>query len=240
MSLSYKFLMVISGLSIGLAIGGTANSQSEQEVRLRIAKAYGFQSWDQVEQLRFTFRVQRGKDHVARSWVWKPKVDRVSFAGTDRQGKPVKLTYLRSELSSQPAQQRKEIDASFINDQYWLLFPFHLAWDQAANVEDTGFHKLPISPGRARRLVVTYPPSGGYTPGDIYELFVAGDGRIVQWIYRRGGAAKPTLVARWGENRHLGPFLVSLDHRGAEKDFRVWFSHVAVKLVGSDHWIAAK
>lgn len=54
------------------------------------------------------------------------------------------------------------------------------------------------------------------------------------------GAAKPTLAATWEENRHLGPLVVSLNHRGTEKGFRVWFTDVAVKLVGSDHWIAAK
>jgi len=232
--------MIVSGLLIGLAIGGTANSQNEQNVRLSVAKAYGFQSWDQVQQLRFTFNVQRGANHVARSWVWEPKADRVSFTGTDQQGQPVKLTYLRRELNAQPAPQIKETDPHFINDQYWLLFPFHLAWDQAAKVEDTGSHKLPIGPGSTRSIAVTYPPNGGYTPGDIYELFVGGDGRIVQWIYRRSGAAKPTLVATWEEHRHLGPLVVSLNHRGAARDFRVWFTDVAVKLVGSDHWILPK
>jgi len=240
MSTRCRLLVIVSGLLAVLAMGGTANSQNEQEVRLRIAKAYGFQSWDQVEQLRFAFHVQRGKDHLVRSWVWEPKVDRVSFAGTDRQGKPVKLTYLRSELNAEPAPQVKEIDASFINDQYWLLFPLHLEWDQAAKVDDTGPHNLPIGPGSGRRIVVTYPPNRGYTPGDTYELFVGGNGRIVQWIYHRGGAAKPTLVATWEENRHLGPLLVSLNHRGAERNIRVWFTDVAVKLAGSDHWIVAK
>jgi len=240
MSTRQRFLTIVSALCIVLAIGGTAHSQTGQEARLRIAKAYGFQSWDQVEQLRFTFHVQRGKDQRARAWVWEVKPDRVSFAGTDKEGKPVKLTYLRSELNAQRAQQMKEIDANFINDQYWLLFPLHLAWDQAAKVEDTGVHKLPIGPGSARRIVVTYPPSGGYTPGDVYELFVGKDDRIVQWIYHRGGAAKPTLAATWEVYRRLGPLVVSLSHRGAEKGFRLWFTGVDVKLAGSAQWIAAK
>jgi hypothetical protein len=240
MSAHHEFLTIVSGVLAGLVICGTGNAQTEQDVRQRIAKAYGIQSWDQVEQLRFAFHVQRGKDQRARSWVWEPKVDRVSFAGTDKQGKPVKLTYLRSELNAQPAQQVKEIDASFINDQYWLLFPFHLVWDQAAKVEDSGMHKLPSGPGNGRRIVVTYPSSGGYTPGDVYELFVGEDGRIIQWAYHHGGATKPTLVATWEENRHLGPLVVSLNHRGAEGDIRVWFADVAVKLAGSEGWTVAK
>jgi hypothetical protein len=88
--------------------------------------------------------------------------------------------------------------------------------------------------------VVTYPPNGGYTPGDVYELFVGEDGRIVQWVYHHGGAAKPTLVATWEENRHLGPLMVSLNHRSAEREIRVWFTGVAVKLAGSERWTVAK
>src|SRR5713101_9649241 len=43
MSAPYRFLLIVSGLLIGLAMGDTANSQTEQEIRLPIAKAYGFQ-----------------------------------------------------------------------------------------------------------------------------------------------------------------------------------------------------
>ncbi|HJY88098.1 MAG TPA: hypothetical protein VKE24_14790 [Candidatus Acidoferrales bacterium] len=234
-----RFLAMVTGVLAGLVICGTGNAQTEQDVRQHIAKAYGIQSWAQVEQLRFTFRVQRGKEQRSRSWMWEPKTDRVSFQGADKQGKPVKLTYLRSELNAQPTQELKEIDASFINDQYWLLFPFHLVWDRAAKVEDTGMHELPRGPGNGRRVVVTYPPNGGYTPGDVYELFVGEDGRIIQWAYHQGGAPKPTLAASWEENRHLGPLVVSLNHPSAKGDVRVWFTEVAVKLAGSERWIAA-
>ena len=61
----------------------------------------------------------------------------------------MKLTYLRSQLDSQPAIVKDEIDPFFINDQYRLLFPLHLVWDTSAKVEDTGMHKLPMGKGSA-------------------------------------------------------------------------------------------
>ena len=60
--------------------------------------------------------------------------------GNDQAGQPVKATYVRSQLSSQPAVVQDEVDPAFINDQYWLLFPFHVVWDSGgdgAHVEET-------------------------------------------------------------------------------------------------------
>src|SRR5882672_9770039 len=90
----------------------------------------------------------------------------------DKTGKPPKATYRRSELSSQSAAVKDEVDPAFQNAQYWLLFPLHLSWDGGAKVEETGIHELPLGKGSATRVVVTYPPEGGYTPGDVLKLFV--------------------------------------------------------------------
>ena len=141
-------------------------------------------------------------------------------------------------LFSQPPAAKEEIDPAFINDQYWLLFPLHLSWDHDAKVEDTGAHKLPLGKGSAGRLLVTYPSQGGYTPGDAYELFVGADNHIQEWIYRRGGSAKPTLVATWTDYKKAGPLLVAMDHRGTYqgKPARIFFTNVSVKLAGSSTW----
>ena len=241
MSARHKCFSLVSLLLICLAAPGAARAQASGDIRQQIAQAYGLASFDQVEELRFTFNLHLGKVNMARSWVWEVKKDRVSFKGTDKQGKTVELNYLRSELSGQPTQQLKGTDGDFINDQYWLIFPFHLVWDKTPKVEDTGMHKLPIGAGSARRVVVSYPASGGgYTPGDSYELFIGMNNRIVQWIFHRGGGAEPTLTATWEGYRQLGPLTVSLDHKDAARGIRIWFTDVAVKLGGSDQWLAAK
>ena len=229
-------------LAIGLLMF-SANSWAQQRppIAEQIAKAYGFDSFGQIEAIRYTFNAGIG-DVKTRSWVWEPKTDRVSYDGKDKAGKPVKVSYLRSQLSSQPAVVKDEVDALFINDQYWLLFPFHLVWDTSAKVEQTGTHPLPLGKGSAERVVVTYPSQGGYTPGDIWELFVGPDNRIKEWTYHPGGSAKPVVLATWVDYKKAGPLLFSLDHHGTRlgKPARIFFTDVAVKLVGSNTWMNAQ
>ena len=217
-------------------------AQERPPICEQIAKTYGLASFPQVEQIRYTFNVDLGQIKLSRSWLWEPKVDRVSYEGKDKNGKTVKHAYLRSQLTSQPAEVGKEIDPAFINDQYWLLFPLHLSWDKDAKVEDQGTQKVPGGKGTARRVVVSYPSQGGYTPGDRYELFVGEDYQVRAWVYHAGGSPKPTLTASWGDYKKAGPLLISLEHRGMKdgKPIRIFFTEVAVKPAGSDAWLSAQ
>ena len=175
--------------------------------------------------------------------VWEPKGDRVTYEGKDKAGNPVKVTYVRSQLNNQPDNVKKEIDPSFVNDQYWLIFPFHTSWDTAATVEDTGIHRLPLGSGSARRVVVKYPSDGGYTPGDTWELYVGPDNRVQELVFHHGGNANPGgIVATWAGYKKAGPLLISTDHRGTRngKPFRLTFTDVAVKLAASDTSINAQ
>jgi len=211
----------------------------------KIAKAYGLDSWGQIDAIRYIFNLERPGVKLSRSWVWEPKADRVSYEGKDKAGNPVKVTYVRSQLSSQPDDVKK-IDAGFNNNQYWLWLPFHACWDTAAKVEDTGMQKLPLGGGSATRVVVKYPSEvGGYTPGDTWEMYVGPDNRIQQITWRLGPGAKNivSLVnAKWLDYKKAGPLLVALDHRGTGdgKPLRIFFTDVAVKLAGSDTWVNAQ
>ena len=79
---------------------------------------------------------------LVRTWEWSPKTDTVSYEGKDKEGKLVKASYQRSQLSSQSDGIKNEIDPDFANDHYWLLLPFHVVWD-GATVTDEGMQKLP-------------------------------------------------------------------------------------------------
>jgi hypothetical protein len=234
---------VIGLLAIAmLCLATRASAGPPPPIADAIAKAYGLESFDRIDAIRYTFNVQVGAIKVSRSWVWEPKTNRVSYDGKDKAGKPVKVTYSRSELASQSAEVKDQVDPAFQNDQYWLLFPYHLVWDTGATVEDAGMQKLPLGRGSARRVVVTYPPQGGYTPGDVWELFVGSDDRVREMVYRRGGDSKPTVTASWQGYRKAGPLLVSTEHRGdfRGKKGRLHFSGVAVKLSGSNDWVNAR
>jgi hypothetical protein len=234
-------VLVIHLLFLGvLVLGATSWAQERPPISGQIAKTYGLDSFGQIEQIRYTFHIP--ERNLSRTWIWEPKTDQVSYEGKDKAGNPVQLTYLRSQLNSQAAVVKDEIDPAFINDQYWLVFPLHLVWDNNAKVEDTGMHKLPLGKGSAKRVVVTYPPDG-YSPGDTWELFVGTDNRIREWVYHHGGSPPWTGAWSWEDYRMAGPLLVSLNHHGkvGDKPVRVFFSGVAVKLAGdSNSWVNAK
>jgi len=226
-----------------LVLAAASWAQKRPPIAKQIAKTYGLDSFGQIEGIRYTFNLDLGKLKLSRTWGWEPKAGRVSYEGKDKAGKAVKLTYLRSQLSSQPAVVKEEIDPAFINDQYWLVFPFHVVWDSSADVEDAGKHKLPLGKGSAERVLVKYPSQGGYTPGDTWELFVGVGNRVQEMIYRRGGSKKPSVVvATWTGYKKAGPLLISTDHRGTAdgKPVRIFFSDVSAKLAGSNTWVNAQ
>jgi len=236
-----KIGLLVSGI---LLLTSTAWPQSCPPAAEKIAKAYGIDSWGQVEAIRYTFNIDVPalKLKASRTWTWEPKTGQVTFEGKDKEGKPVKVTYVRSQLSSQPENVQKEVDPGFVNDQYWLVFPFHACWDTGATVEDKGMQKLPMGTGTARLVSVKYA-SGGYTPGDTWELFVGPDNRVKQMLFRHGGSVKPSLVtATWAGYKQAGPILFSTDHKGTADGapLTITFTDVAVKLTGSDAWVNAK
>ena len=226
-----------------LALSATAWAQ-KAPIAEQIAKTYGLDSWGQIEAVRYTFNLDiPGLFKVSRTWTWEPKTDRVTYEGKDKAGNPVKVTYVRSQLDSQPDNVKKEIDPGFINDQYWLVFPFHVVWDSGATVEDKGMQKLPVGKGSARQVVVKYPSNVGYTPGDTWELYIGADNRVQQMVFHHGGTVKPNLVvASWTGYKKAGPLLIATDHRGTAdgKPLVLTFSDVSYKLTGSDAWVKAQ
>ena len=229
-----------------LVLVGSSWAQTRPPAVEKIAKAYGLDSFGQIDAIRYTFTLQVPalKLNLSRSWEWQPKTGQVSYEGKDKDGKPVKVTYVRSQLNSQPANVKDDIDPAFVNDNYWLLFPFHAYWDTSATVTDQGMKKLPAGTGSAVLVSVKYPAeAGGYTPGDTWDLYVGKDKRVEYLAYHRGGPKKPSLVlASWAGYKKAGPLLVSTEHRGTAdgKPLHISITNVAVKLTGSDKWMAAQ
>jgi hypothetical protein len=225
-----------------LILAATSWGQQRPPIVEKLAKAYGLDSFGQIEAIRYTFNAEAPGLNVSRSWTWEPKTDQVTYEGKDQSGNLVKVTYLRSQLGSQPANVRDDIDPGFLNDNYWLLLPFHFSWDTNAAVEDAGVQKLPLGTGSAEKVAVKYPSDGGYSQGDTWELYVGTDGRIQEIAYHGGGPVKHEVVATWADYKKAGPLLFSLDHRGTRNGgpLHLFFSNVAVKLVGSNTWIDAQ
>ena len=227
-----------------LILAGTSRAQTRPPIVEELAKTYGFDSFGQIEAIRYTFNIDLPGLNLSRSWVWEPKTGQVAYEGKDKDGKPVKVTYVRSQINSAPVNVKDEIEPAFVNDNYWLVFPFHVYWDTSAVVTDKGMQKLPLGKGSAKLVSVKYPPEvGGYTPGDTWDLYLGSDGRVKEFTYHRGGPKKPSLLSTtWAGYKKAGPLLVSTDHRGTAdgKPCRVFFSNVSFRLVGSDTWTDAQ
>jgi hypothetical protein len=230
-----------------LVLAATSSSWAQQRDPIieKIAKVYGLDSWDKVEAVRYTWNIDiPGLFKAAHKWEWEPKTGKISFETTGKDGKPVKVSYDSSQLNSQPDHVKNEVEPAFVNDNYWLIFPFHAYWDKSATITNEGTKKLPIGAGSATLVSVKYPTeAGGYTPGDTWDLYVGKDYHVVQFVYHRGGDKKPKLVtATWAGYKKAGGILFSTDHRGNAdgKPLHLWITDVAVKVTGSDAWVNAK
>jgi hypothetical protein len=227
--------------SMLLVLPAISGAQQLPPVAEQVAKTYGLDSFDRVEAIRYTFTIPGLAG--PRTWEWRPKTDTVTYEGKDKEGKPIKVTYKRSEVDSQSDVVKNQIDPGFVNDQYWLLLPLHVAWD-GASVTDEGTHDTPLAKTPAQRIVVKYA-SSGYSPGDTWELYVGPDKRVVEMTYHRAVPVPklPNLVnAKWEGYKKAGPLLFSTEHHGTADGhpFELSFTDVAVKLKGSKDWINAQ
>jgi hypothetical protein len=234
-------LAVIQAFGVLLVLPAASGAQELPAAAKQMAKVYGLDTFGQVEAIRYTFSIPDFK--LLRTWEWQPKTDTVSYEGKDKEGKPVKVTYKRSELGSQSDAVKNEIDPGFVNDQYWLLLPLHVAWD-GASVTDEGMHETPLGKTAARRIVVKYA-SSGYSPGDTWELYVGADKRVEEIAYHRAVPVPgyPNVVlAKWAGHMKAGPLLIATDHPGTAdgKPFHLSLSDVAVKVKGSKNWMSAQ
>jgi len=225
-----------------LVLPATSWAQARAPILEKIAKTYGLDSFGQVEAIRYTWNADiPGLFKASHKWEWEPKTGKVSFEGIDKDGKPVKVTYMRSEINDDA---KKQTDAGFTNDNYWLLFPLHAYWDTSATVTDEGMKKLPSGAGSGTLVSVKYGAElGGYTPGDTWNLYVAKDNRVEYLVFQHGGDKKPSVVkATWTGYKKAGPLLFSTEHRGNAdaKPLHIWLTDVAVKLTGSDTWVKAQ
>jgi hypothetical protein len=235
------------GLLLCGMLGLAANSWAQQRDPIieKVAKVYGLDSYDKIEAIRYTWNIDiPGLFKASHKWEWEPKTGKIIFESTDKDGKPVKVAYDSSQLSSQPEQVQKEVEPAFVNDNYWLIFPFHAFWDKSATITNEGMKKLPVGAGSATLVTVKYPQeAGGYTPGDTWDLYVGKDNRVELLVFHHGGDKKPSVVtASWTGYKKAGGLLVSTEHRGNAdgKPLHLWITNVSVKLAGSDKWVAAQ
>ncbi len=205
-------------------------SQSQKSFAEKVADAYGFSNFKNVKSISYSFNVKTKDKTFTRNWYWEPETNKVIYKGAGKDGKEISYTYTTGSINKNDS-LKSFVDARFINDQYWLLFPFHLVWDKKADITDEGTRPYPISKKNSRCITVKYPPSaGGYTPGDIFDLYIGKDNLIHEWVYKPGGNAKNQRAFTWEGYKKFNGLKISTQHNVADHKFRIWFSDVKVAL----------
>ncbi len=222
-------------LCLGLAVISCKNDaktieNSESEVDVpesrelstaeAIANAYGYENWDNVTEVQFTFNVKRPNRNFERGWIWKPKTGDVTMimAGDT-------VSYNRSNIDS----LTQRADAGFINDKYWLLAPFNLVWDEGTSFSEEENVLAPISQDTLNRLTITYGPSGGYTPGDAYDFYYDSEFKIHEWVFREGNDSIPTMTNTWEDHTTQNGIHFAKMHRDSTGGFELFFTNVTIK-----------
>ncbi|TXG38930.1 hypothetical protein [Seonamhaeicola maritimus] len=170
----------------------------ELTVAEKIAHAHGFQNWDKVHEIEFKF----GK---RRHWTWNPKTDDVKLT-TDSDT----IIYNIKSIDT----TSYKADEAFINDKFWLLIPFQLVWDTSATISEPTQETGPISKTLMNKITITYSLKGGYTPGDVYDIFYDNDFIIKEWIFRRGGRPEPNLINTFENVQDFNGLKIATDHIG--------------------------
>ena len=86
-----------------LVLAATSWAQNRPPILEQIAKTYGLDSFGQIDAIRYTWNGEiTGLFKAAHMWEWEPKTGKVSYEGKDKDGKPVKVSYMRSELAANP------------------------------------------------------------------------------------------------------------------------------------------
>ena len=191
----------------------------EASVVEKIAQANGLENFDDVKELQFTFNVKTNDTlRTSRQWTWEPKTNLVTLTTQDST-----VTYNHKT----EAAQHEWVDQRFINDQYWLLFPFHLVWDEM-EWEHTTEATAPISGEQMQKVTVKYPAGAGYTPGDMYEIYFGKDHMIREWVYLSGGSRDNPFPATWEDYEDFNGIKIAKMHTNKDGSFELFFTDVAV------------
>lgn len=197
-------------------------SSSEKSIGHQIAVANGIDNFKKVEMLEFIFNVQRDTATASsRHWQWYPKTNEVVFI-TDS-------STTRFNRNDTTTQELKKLNARFTNDEYWLVYPFHLSWDNGFELLDSNNKVAPISGKSLRKITTKYNDKDGFTPGDMYNVYIDENLRVQEWAYHNAGAAEPSLITTWGDYKDFNGLQIAQEHRSKDGKFRVWFTGVHVK-----------
>lgn len=193
----------------------------EETILEKVANANGLQNWKDVEEIKFTFNVDKDTSHFERTWTWKPKTNDIT--ATSAEGT---ISYNWATMDS----IAYKTNGGFINDKYWLLAPYQLVWD-ADNVAHTHLKasEAPISKMPMQKLTIVYGGEGGYTPGDAYDFYFGDDLIIQEWVFRKSNQSEPSMITSFEDYKMINGLNIATMHKMAEGNFKLYFTNIEVK-----------
>ena len=212
-------LMVLSMIVLACSKNNYENTEAVETSEIeKIAEAHGIDAFEKIERLQYTFNVERDSTViVSRTWIW----DRTSGEITSMSNEDT-TTYTRTSLN----EALKNTDHRFINDKYWLLFPFQLIWDSNMTYTNAGLQNAPISGQQMTKLTIQYGNEGGYTPGDAYDLYLDEGWIIREWEFRKGGKEGPGSMVTWEDYISVMGIKVATNHQNKDGNFRLFFTDI--------------
>jgi len=192
---------------------------------MKVALAYGFDQFEDVNSIAYTWNVRRDSVTViTRDWKWNVKDRTVYYATPD-----TSYTY----SLDLPADSLPVADKGFVNDKYWMMFPFQLGWDTGYTYETTENVPSPIAGTNSTLLTIVYKsgepemPVTGYTPGDAYDLYLDENNMILEWVFRRGNGTEGR-PSTWEDVQSFGPIKLATTHSNDLGEKFIWFTNISV------------
>jgi hypothetical protein len=216
---NYLFLLCL----LWLISSCEQKTEMPETLPFKVAKAYGFENFDQINSIAYTWNVQRDSINVlSRDWKWNIKDSTVYYSGPD-----TTFTY------SLTADSLPKLDGAFINDKYWFMMPFQLAWDKGYTYETLENVPSPLGQKNSTKLTIIYKsgeptsPEMGYTPGDAYDLYLDENNMILEWTFRRGNGTEGRTWT-WENVEQFGSIKLAKDHMGPDGNRFIWFTDIKV------------
>lgn len=193
-------------LTLIFTVGCSTTAKKNQAVLYSICESNNLFSIYDHESLAYTFNAQLPDKTIHRNWQWNIKTNQIFLDGSEH-----------------------ETSQKFINDIYWLLFPLK-AYENIDNIKIAVNYnqKSPLQDLDCTEVIIQYISGEGYTPNDIYKLYVDDEMYIREWSYLKEGIEPPARITTWNNYREINHVMFSLMREGSA-GFKVWFTNIHIE-----------
>lgn len=187
----------------------------------KLAQKAGIESWNEVEEIKFTFNVDKNGTTVMRHhWTWNPNTEDVQLIALNDT-----INYNRNS-SLNDIQLRT--DRGFINDVYWLLPEYKLIWDEGTSITEEKSQVAPISKETLDKVTILYTGDGGYTPGDAYDIYYDKEHKVKEWAYRSKNDTAIGMATTFEDFKTIKGLTFATTHKTADGSTNINFTDIKI------------